>query len=144
MTATGTASATVSVQASNYSVVVAAWAPCWTVVHSPQSFSPIFAATLQGGQVKVFDPTDGQLSVSMSASLVTVQVRDQREDGTRVAVQAHLGPVPAQLQLLDDELLTRPVGSRLLERSQARRVCGIEATSPRSRISLTAGHRVRI
>ena len=75
MTATGTASATVSVQASNYSVVVAAWAPCWTVVHSPQSFSPIFAATLQGGQVKVFDPTDGQLSVSMSASLVTVQVR---------------------------------------------------------------------
>ena len=75
MTNSGTASATVSVQASNYSVVVAAWAPCWTVVHSPQSFSPIFAATLQGGQVKVFDPTDGQLSVSMSASLVTVQVR---------------------------------------------------------------------
>ncbi|MDR3649970.1 MAG: helix-turn-helix transcriptional regulator [Acidimicrobiales bacterium] len=75
MTATGTASATVSVQASNYSVVVAAWAPCWTVVHSPQSFSPIFAATLQGGQVKVFDPTDGQLSVSVSASLVTMQVR---------------------------------------------------------------------
>ncbi len=75
MTATGSGSANVSVQASNYSVVVAAWAPCWTVVHSPQSFSPIFASTLQGGQVKVFDPTDGQLSVSMSASLVTVQVR---------------------------------------------------------------------
>jgi hypothetical protein len=72
---TGAASATVSVRASNYSVVVAAWAPCWTVVHSPQSFSPVFAATLEGGQVKQFDPANGQLTVSMSASLVTVQVR---------------------------------------------------------------------
>ena len=75
MTTTGTGSANVSVRASNYTVVVAAWAPCWTVVHSPQSFSPIFAATLQGGQVKEFNPTDGQLTVSMSASLVTVQVK---------------------------------------------------------------------
>jgi cytoskeletal protein RodZ len=72
---TGAASATVAVRASNYSVVVAAWAPCWTEVHTPQSFSPVFAATLQGGQVKVFNPSDGQLTVSMSASLVTVQVR---------------------------------------------------------------------
>jgi len=30
---------------------------------------------MQQGQVKVFDPADGQVSVSMSASLVTVQVR---------------------------------------------------------------------
>ncbi len=75
MTTTGTGSANVSVQASNYTVVVAAWAPCWTVVHSPQSFSPIFAATLQSGQIKEFNPTDGQLTVSMSASLVTVQVK---------------------------------------------------------------------
>ena len=75
LTDTSTGSATVSVLASNYSVVVAAWAPCWTVVHSPQSFSPVFAATLQGGQVKEFDPADGQLTVSMSASLVTVQVK---------------------------------------------------------------------
>ncbi len=72
---TGVDSASVNVQASNYSVVVAAWAPCWTVVHSPQSFSPVFAATLAGGQVKNFVPANGQLSVSMSAALVTVQVK---------------------------------------------------------------------
>jgi hypothetical protein len=75
LTDTGSGSATVSVRASNYSVVVAAWAPCWTEVHTPQSFSPVFAATLQGGEVKVFDPANGQLTLSMSASLVTVQVR---------------------------------------------------------------------
>ncbi len=72
---TGVDSASVNVQSSNYSVVVAAWAPCWTVVHSPQSFSPVFAATLAGGQVKNFVPANGQLSVSMSAALVTVEVK---------------------------------------------------------------------
>jgi hypothetical protein len=75
LTGTGVASATVSVRASTYTVVVAAWAPCWTVVHTPQTFSPIFAATLQTGQVKDFSPSNGQLSLSMSASLVTVQVK---------------------------------------------------------------------
>lgn len=75
LTNTGVASATVSVRAANYTVVVAAWAPCWTVVHSPASFSPIFAATLPAGEVKDFNPSNGQLSVSMSASLVTVQVK---------------------------------------------------------------------
>jgi hypothetical protein len=75
LTNTGVASSTVSVRASNYTVVVAAWAPCWTVVHTPQTFSPIFAATLQTGQVKDFTPSNGQLSLSMSASLVTVQVK---------------------------------------------------------------------
>jgi hypothetical protein len=75
LTNTGVASASVSVRATNYTVVVAAWAPCWTEVHTPQSFSPVFAATLQGGQVKEFNPANGQLTVSMSASLVTVQVR---------------------------------------------------------------------
>ena len=75
LTDTGAGSATVSVRAADYTVRVGAWAPCWTVVHSPQSFSPVFAATLQGGQVKEFNPANGQLTVSMSASLVTVQVR---------------------------------------------------------------------
>jgi hypothetical protein len=72
---TGAGSATVSVRASNYSVVVAAWAPCWTEVRTPQSFSPVFAATLQTGEVKVFDPANGQLTLNMGASLVAVQVR---------------------------------------------------------------------
>jgi len=71
----GVGSATVSVQSSNYSVVVAAWAPCWIEVHTPQSFSAVFAATLPAGEVKVFNPANGQLTLSMSASLVTVQVR---------------------------------------------------------------------
>jgi Helix-turn-helix domain len=75
LTNTGVGSATVAVRASNYTVVVAAWAPCWTVVHSPQSFSPVFAGTLQTGQVKDFNSSNGQLTVSMSASIVTVQVK---------------------------------------------------------------------
>lgn len=75
LTNTGSGSATVSVRASNYSVVVAAWAPCWTEVHTPQSFSPVFGATLQAGEVKVFNPANGQLTLNMGASLVTVQVR---------------------------------------------------------------------
>jgi hypothetical protein len=75
LTNTGAASATVAVAASNYAVEVAAWAPCWTVVHTPQNFSPVFAATLQTGQVKVFNPSNGQLTLSMSASGVTVQVK---------------------------------------------------------------------
>jgi hypothetical protein len=75
LTNTGAASASVAVAASNYSVEVAAWAPCWTVVHTPQNFSPVFAATMQTGEVKVFNPSNGQLTVSMSASGVTVQVK---------------------------------------------------------------------
>jgi hypothetical protein len=45
------------------------------VVHTPQNFSPVFAATMQTGEVKVFNPSNGQLTLSMSASGVTVQVK---------------------------------------------------------------------
>jgi hypothetical protein len=72
---TGAGSATVSVRATNYTVRVGAWAPCWTEVHTSQSFSPVFAATLQAGQLKDFNSVNGKLSVSMSAVHVTVQVR---------------------------------------------------------------------
>ncbi len=72
---TGAGSASVTVRASSYTVVVAAWARCWTEVHTPQSFSPVFAAILQGGQVKEFKPANGQLTLSVGASPVTVQVR---------------------------------------------------------------------
>lgn len=74
-TGSGTGSATISVRASNYSVVVAAWARCWTVVNSPQSFSPVFQGILQGGEVKVFNSSNGQLTVNLGASLVTMEVR---------------------------------------------------------------------
>ncbi|HEY7948171.1 MAG TPA: helix-turn-helix domain-containing protein, partial [Acidimicrobiales bacterium] len=76
----GPGSFDVSVRAANYSVKVAAWGRCWTIVHTPQSFSPVFAATLPAGQVKVFDAVDGQMTVSMSALLVTVQVQINGND----------------------------------------------------------------
>jgi hypothetical protein len=75
LTDTGAGSATVSVRAANYTVRVGAWAPCWTEVHTSQSFSPVFAATLQAGQLKDFNTVNGNLSVSLSAAHVTVQVR---------------------------------------------------------------------
>jgi hypothetical protein len=71
----GPGSATVSVRAGSYSVVVLAWARCWTRVDTPQSFSPVFNAVLGAGQVKTFPSSDGQLTLSLGASLVTVQVR---------------------------------------------------------------------
>jgi hypothetical protein len=74
-TDTGAGSATVSVRAADYTVRVGAWAPCWTEVHTSQSFSPVFAATLQAGQLKDFNAVNGQLTLSMSAVHVTVQVR---------------------------------------------------------------------
>jgi hypothetical protein len=74
-TDTGTGSATVSVHAASYTVLVAAWGRCWTVVHTPQSFSPVFAETLPAGQSKEFDSFDGKLTVSVSAALVTMEVK---------------------------------------------------------------------
>ncbi len=99
LTNTGAGSATVSVRASNYTVVVAAWAPCWTVVHSPQSFSPVFAGTLQAGQVKDFNPANGQLTLSMSASLVTVQVKINGKTVPKWLFKPSIGPLHPQLQL---------------------------------------------
>ena len=74
-TLTTTGSATVTVQAASYSVVVSASAPCWTVVNTPQSFKPVFNAELGAGQVDTFDSADGQLTVTVDASGVTLQVR---------------------------------------------------------------------
>jgi len=68
-------SATVTVQAASYSVVVSASAPCWTVVNTPQSFKPVFNAELAAGQVDSFDSADGQLTVNVGASGVSLQVR---------------------------------------------------------------------
>jgi hypothetical protein len=75
VTETGAASATASVRAATYSVVVGAWAPCWVDVTTPQSFAPVFSDELQAGQIKTFAAVDGQLTVDVGASLVTIQVR---------------------------------------------------------------------
>jgi hypothetical protein len=74
-TDSGAGSAAISVRAASYTVRIGAWAPCWTEVHTPQSFSPVFAATLQAGELKDFNSVNGQLTLSMSAVHVTVQVR---------------------------------------------------------------------
>jgi hypothetical protein len=72
---TGAASATASVRAASYNVVVAAWAPCWVSVTTPGSFAPVFRNTMPAGQVKTFASVDGQLTVNVGASLVTMQVQ---------------------------------------------------------------------
>jgi hypothetical protein len=74
-TLTTTGSANVTVEAASYSVVVSASAPCWTVVNTPQSFKPVFNAELGAGQADTFDSADGQLTVNVGASGVTLQVR---------------------------------------------------------------------
>ena len=74
-TLTTSGSANVTVQAASYSVVVSASAPCWTVVNTPQSFKPVFNAELGAGQADTFNAADGQLTVNVGASGVTLQVR---------------------------------------------------------------------
>jgi hypothetical protein len=74
-TQSGPGSATVSVRAGSYSVVVLAWARCWVQVETPQSFTPVFNSVLNAGQVHTFAASEGQLTLNLGASLVTVQVK---------------------------------------------------------------------
>jgi hypothetical protein len=74
-TQSGAGSATVSVRASSYSVVILAWARCWVQVETPQSFTPVFNSVLNAGQVQTFASSEGQLTLNLGASPVTVQVK---------------------------------------------------------------------
>jgi Helix-turn-helix domain len=74
-TQSGPGSAAVSVQAGTFSVVVLAWARCWIQVETPQSFTPVFNSVLNAGQVQTFTSAEGQLTLNLGASLVTVQVK---------------------------------------------------------------------
>ena len=74
-TQSGPTSANVSVRASSYSVVVLAWARCWVSVTTPQSFTPQYNNVLNAGQVQTFASSEGQMTLNLGASLVTVQVK---------------------------------------------------------------------
>jgi hypothetical protein len=71
-TTTGPTTATVSVRASVFEVVVTTQAPCWIHVTGPASLSPLFSATVPAGTTKTFTSTKGQLSVELGASHATV------------------------------------------------------------------------
>jgi len=74
-TQSGPTSANVSVRAGAYSVEVLAWARCWVSVTTPQSFTPVYNNILNAGQVQTFASSQGQLTLNLGASLVTVQVK---------------------------------------------------------------------
>ena len=73
--AAGPLAASVSVRSPVYEVVVATQAPCWLHVTSPTSFAPLFSATVPAGTTKTFTSGNGQLSVELGASHVTVTVQ---------------------------------------------------------------------
>lgn len=58
----------------SYAVVVSAQDPCWVQVNTPASFSPQFSQVMQGGQSQTFKPANGQLTLLVGASHVTVTV----------------------------------------------------------------------
>jgi hypothetical protein len=74
-TASGPLSAAVAVHSPVYEVVITTQAPCWLHVSSPTSFAPLFAATVPAGTTKTFTSGNGQLSVELGASHVTVTVQ---------------------------------------------------------------------
>ena len=73
-TSSGPGSAAITVRASQYAVVVAAWQPCWVQAETPLSFTPSFNQTLATGQSHTFDSGDGQLTLHLGASFVTIEV----------------------------------------------------------------------
>jgi hypothetical protein len=75
LASSGTGSATVSVRAAQFSVVVVPTAPCWVQVTASSSIPPVFAGILQPGDEKVFDAVGGQLSMQIGAGGVTIQVQ---------------------------------------------------------------------
>lgn len=74
LTAFGNGSATVTVRATQYQVVLSTGAPCWVQVTGPASFVPAFSATLPGGSTKTFAAEAGQLSIELGASHASLSV----------------------------------------------------------------------
>lgn len=68
------ASATVTVHAARYAVVVAALAPVWVEAATPQN-PMVFAQVMQAGDRQVFDPAAGRLSLQFGGSFALVQVQ---------------------------------------------------------------------
>ena len=74
-TAATPSSVTLSVRAADYSVEVAATAPCWVSASTPQSFSPVFGRTLLAGQTADIPSANGQLTVNLGSSFVLMVVK---------------------------------------------------------------------
>jgi hypothetical protein len=75
-TASGTGSASVTVHAKSYQVVISAQKPCWIdATIPPGSSGPVFMGILQTGDTKTLAPVQGELSVQFGASFVIVQIQ---------------------------------------------------------------------
>ncbi len=75
MSNTGPGAASVSVRASEFSIVVSASQPCWVSASTPQSFQPIFQGVLQSGQTTTLASANGQLTVMLGASNVALAAK---------------------------------------------------------------------
>lgn len=94
-TSTGTTSATVTVPAGAYTVVVDAQHPCWVQASVPTSATPVFAAVVPAGGQQTFHSANGRLSLELGASGVTVSVV---ESGKSTA-SWHFSPAAAPFDL---------------------------------------------
>jgi cytoskeletal protein RodZ len=75
-TASGTGSASVTVHAKSYQVVISAQKPCWIDATIPPGGSgPVFMGILQAGDTKTLAPVQGELSIEFGASFVIVQIQ---------------------------------------------------------------------
>ncbi|HTZ10211.1 MAG TPA: helix-turn-helix transcriptional regulator [Acidimicrobiales bacterium] len=84
LTSNGVASASVSVHAATYSVVVAAnGGPVWVRGTVPQAFAPVVNETLPAGQDATIPAGNGQLTLSLGSSyaLVAVQIDGKTAPG---------------------------------------------------------------
>jgi len=74
----GNGSAAISVDAAEYSVVVAVSGPgasCWVSADTPQSFAPVYNQTLSAGQSTTIASADGQLTLHLGSSAVLLAVK---------------------------------------------------------------------
>lgn len=69
---TGATGATATVDTDQYTLTVSAQALCWVEVTTPGSAKPVFDADMQAGAQQTFHPSNGQLTLSMGASKVSV------------------------------------------------------------------------
>lgn len=100
---TGSASSTVSVRTGSFTVVFAAFAPCWLQVTSSTGKSQLFAGIVAGGQQKRFGVGAGaELTMKLGAShvLVSLLVRGKLVKGWLFAPPVapftlHIRSVPA-------------------------------------------------
>ena len=72
----GPTGTTITVRASEYTVVLQTLAPCWVMATTPQATTPALNATLPAGTKQVLTPVGGQLTVELGAAgaVLTVQV----------------------------------------------------------------------